>query len=114
MVGRIRRDDGSGDNPAREGEASADPTWHGEARGRRIRPPLHAPRTRIRLRWCVSGVDAGGSTADPVTGRLRDCGRQPRRRRIGPPFRAPRTRRRPPRRRVRTPKDMEEQRRTPP
>uniref|UniRef100_I1PTM0 Uncharacterized protein n=1 Tax=Oryza glaberrima TaxID=4538 RepID=I1PTM0_ORYGL len=67
MVGRIRRDDGSGDNPAREGAASADPTWHGEARRRRIRPPLRAPRTRIRLRWCVSG----GSTADPVTGRLR-------------------------------------------
>ncbi|BAT05056.1 Os08g0350950 [Oryza sativa Japonica Group] len=71
MVGRIRRDDGSGDNPAREGTALADPTWHGEARGRRIRPPLRAPRKRIWLRWCVSGVDAGGSTADPVTGRLR-------------------------------------------
>nr|BAD23340.1 hypothetical protein [Oryza sativa Japonica Group] len=71
MVGRIRRDDGSGNNPAREGVASADPTWHGEARGRRIWPPLRAPRTRIRLWWCVSGVDVGGSTADPVTGRLR-------------------------------------------
>ncbi|BAT17786.1 Os12g0577500 [Oryza sativa Japonica Group] len=71
MVGRIRRDDGSGDNPAREGVVSADPTWHGEARGRRIRPPLRVPRTRIRLRWCMSGVDAGGSTADPVTERLR-------------------------------------------
>ncbi|EEE68239.1 hypothetical protein OsJ_26437 [Oryza sativa Japonica Group] len=111
MVGRIRRDDGYRDNPAWEGAASADLTWHGEARGRRIRPPLRTPRTRIRLRWCVSGVDAGGSTADPMVG---DCGRQLRRQRIGPPLRAPRTRRRPPRQRVRTPKDMEEQRQTPP
>uniref|UniRef100_I1QMS7 Uncharacterized protein n=1 Tax=Oryza glaberrima TaxID=4538 RepID=I1QMS7_ORYGL len=100
MVGRIRRDDGSGDNPAREGAASADPTWHGEARGRCIRPPFRAPRTRIRLRWCVSGVDAGGSTADPVTGRLRATAEAAVDRAAAP--------------RVRTPKDMEEQRRTPP